>query len=213
MCVMLVACCRVPQAPSVKQLSARLKAIRQERQAQAERARREEIAREKRYQRERAEREKREKKEREERQKRYQREAKEREKRYKKERQERERRVAEHLKEFGIEGPFPSRIMNPKKANLKKGKRYSVWTEQGYHPDGWHSYQAPNREFDSSFSSLKDANARARYVFFYKNCWGIGVDEMFESEGEVEEPITKMNHVSLSLCPNGDSGFWNVKVE
>ncbi|KAI9353655.1 hypothetical protein BDR26DRAFT_848971 [Obelidium mucronatum] len=98
----------------------------------------------------------------------------------------------------------------PKGANKDKNKllKYVVWSSDGYDNDGWHSYNgAPDKEFDSSFSSKADANARVNYLFYVKNCWGLGVDEMMTGE-EIDEKETA-GLLRLEVCPP-DSTRWTV---
>ena len=127
--------------------------------------------------------------------------------------------LLQKLKELGIARPFPARITQPKKSNLKRGNGYQIWTEQGYTPDRWHRHDETDREFDSSFSSLKDANTRARYVFYFLNPWGIEVEEMLETgDGDQDDVCETMggkksNQIRLSYSPSPASGYWNVDVE
>lgn len=65
----------------------------------------------------------------------------------------------------------PDRIARPSRS--RSGK-FFVWSSEGYDNDGWHSYNGPPRkEFDSSWRTIEEANARVEYLFFIKNPWVI----------------------------------------
>ncbi|KAJ3288418.1 hypothetical protein HDU79_004851 [Rhizoclosmatium sp. JEL0117] len=101
-------------------------------------------------------------------------------------------------------------IKKPSGVNKDKNKmlKYVVWKSDGYDNDGWHSYDGPpEKEFDSSYASKVDANARVKYLFYTKNVWGLGVDEMLERDEIIETENDALLH--LETCP-ADSSRWTV---
>ena len=93
--------------------------------------------------------------------------------------------------------------------NAEKFLDYVVWKSSGYDNDGWHSYEGPPaKEFDSSFSTKKDANARVEYVFYVQNEWGLDVEEMLEDRMEIDN-TTSDDLLHLEICPP-DSERWTV---
>ena len=62
---------------------------------------------------------------------------------------------------------------------------FVVWCSDGYGNDGWHSYNPPpDQHFETIWKTAKEANDRARYLFFWKNSYGIGPDEVHNDDGE-----------------------------
>ena len=109
----------------------------------------------------------------------------------------------------------PSNIQNPKGKHTNQNKllAYVVWKSTGYDNDGWHNYEGPpSKEFDSSFSKEKDANARVEYLFFVDNPWGVSWEELLENnEEDIDiEPVTS-GLLSLEVCPP-DSERWTVSA-
>ncbi|KAJ1472681.1 hypothetical protein T484DRAFT_1914295 [Baffinella frigidus] len=102
-------------------------------------------------------------------------------------------------------GKFAPHVRDLAAASTQRSSEgYTVWQSDGYRSDGWHSYAgAPRKEFDSCFKTAKDANARAKYLFFVKNTWGLSVEEMLAmyegsdffrrhgTSGEIRESYTK----------------------
>jgi len=75
--------------------------------------------------------------------------------------------------------------INKNKNNLLD---YVVWSSCGYDYDGWHSYEGPpSKEFDSSYSTKKEANNRAVYLFYKKNPWGWDVLQILDEDNEVSD--------------------------
>mmetsp|Transcript_31918 Transcript_31918/g.77367 ORF Transcript_31918/g.77367 Transcript_31918/m.77367 type:complete len:125 (-) Transcript_31918:1287-1661(-) len=101
---------------------------------------------------------------------------------------------------------FPTSIIRkPTKQNLSENKklRYTVWTYScGYDNDGWHSSgDPPDMVFNSSFTSLEQANTkRAEFVFYCDNPWGLaGLEEI----GPVEtDDTTSTGFRFLECCPD-----------
>lgn len=92
-----------------------------------------------------------------------------------------------------------------------KMKKFTVWCSDGYDPDGWHSYQGdPRKDFDSTWDKMEDANARAEYLFFWKNSYGIGPKEVKDDDGE-PTPETKHGLNTWTVCP-ADNTRWTVGV-
>lgn len=83
-----------------------------------------------------------------------------------------------------VGNPVPSRVKQvPPKFKRRSKSGFTVWSSFGYGNDGWHSYAGPPpKEFDSCFPSIKEAHARARYLFYVKNPWGLGVEELIREE-------------------------------
>jgi hypothetical protein len=85
-----------------------------------------------------------------------------------------------------------------------------VWTSFGYDYDGWHSYAGLSEKiFNSSFSSIEEANQRAEYVFYYENPWGL--------HDEYDFPYPEMDTVTpdgfrLLKTFAGDSERWTVSA-
>jgi hypothetical protein len=110
------------------------------------------------------------------------------------------------------ETSFSSAIRKPATKHLDEGKRleYIVWTSFGYDYDGWHSYAGLSEHiFNSSFSSIEEANQRAEYVFYYENPWGL--------HDEYDFPYPEMDTVTpdgfrLLKTFAGDSERWTVSA-
>jgi hypothetical protein len=152
-----------------------------------------------------------------------QRRAEELRKRHDAEEKERQRQEEEEERDQMIKWDatkqFKKTIIKPpaknKDPNGNKKKGYTVWCSDGYGNDGWHSYNSPpNKEFDSTWKTKADANARARYLFYWKNVWGLSPNELAESGegGPVEETATNQHGlVEFSVEPP-DSSHWTVSV-
>lgn len=109
-----------------------------------------------------------------------------------------------------VEGA-PKTVSEPPPASRNKDSvlAFIVRHSEGYEPDGWHSYMGPaEKRFDTSFASKEQANKRAMYLFYKKNTWGLGVDEMMENDIETSY-AGGMVHLT---CSPPDSGFWTVDV-
>uniref|UniRef100_A0A0G4GW79 Uncharacterized protein n=1 Tax=Chromera velia CCMP2878 TaxID=1169474 RepID=A0A0G4GW79_9ALVE len=95
--------------------------------------------------------------------------------------------------------------------------KFTVWSSDGYDrdPSGFHRYGgAPEREFDSSWDSVEEANKRVEFVFWHKNPWGLSVEEMKENAQDGYEGLKKTRHqrtglVVMDICPP-DSSRWRV---
>ena len=111
---------------------------------------------------------------------------------------------------------FPEKIRKPKGANRDQAKLqdYVVWKSFGYDDDGWHTYQgSPEKEFDSSYATKKEANERVEYLFYVKNEWGLGADEILEmmEEEDIDRDVGPDGLLHLEVCPP-DSDRWTVKA-
>ncbi|KAJ1557511.1 hypothetical protein HK405_015845 [Cladochytrium tenue] len=76
-------------------------------------------------------------------------------------------------------------IKNPPAANRNPQKllAYVVWSSNGYDSDKFHGYnEPPEKEFDSTYASKEDANARATFLFYQKNIWGLSPQEMLDED-------------------------------
>jgi len=147
--------------------------------------------------------------------KRAQREQKEREEREKKRREQEEREEREIEAKLGKFQPQHKKIPEKNRKPLKKG--FIV-----YHTEGDH-YHKGDLEFDSSWATVADANARAKFLFYHKNCWGLSVREMLgEQEGRFrgfgyynshEPPQVEMKSGMVQLySQGGESDYWKVAV-
>ena len=110
---------------------------------------------------------------------------------------------------------FDSHITNlsPQNKNTSSPLEFVVWTSLGYGNDGWHTYYGPpTREFDSSFSTVQEANRRARYKFFVDNPWGLSCREMKETLDNGEEYVNENTLcIKFKVHPD-DSEIYTVAV-
>lgn len=105
---------------------------------------------------------------------------------------------------------FADVVKNPKPENLDRENRlkYTVWKSCGYDNDRWHSYDGPpEKKIDSSFDSLNEANQRVKYVFYFKNEWGIEKEEM-----HAESNFLNKDGMRFMQCRPDDSERWTVSV-
>jgi hypothetical protein len=105
---------------------------------------------------------------------------------------------------------FSPSVKNPttKQKDETKKLEYTVWTSCGYENDGWHSYQGPpDKEFNSSFATLKEANSRVEYVFYYDNPWGQEKEEMHADNDDIDN-----KGIRYMECHPDDSERWTVSV-
>ena len=108
---------------------------------------------------------------------------------------------------------FKNCIIQPalknKKPDGNKLKGYTVSCAEGYHNTRFHTGNGPPvNEFDTTWSKVEDANARARYLFFWKNCWGMDPQELDNEEIEV----TERDGLKTYHAEPDDSGYWTVSV-
>mmetsp|Transcript_11451 Transcript_11451/g.14147 ORF Transcript_11451/g.14147 Transcript_11451/m.14147 type:complete len:374 (-) Transcript_11451:73-1194(-) len=91
-------------------------------------------------------------------------------------------RAAEEARIQKEKAKYPPQVQNPEARHKNKNKmlKFVIAETEGYYPDAFHSYQSPSITFDSSYSSLQDANLRAEYKYLYENQWGLSRDEMVE---------------------------------
>jgi hypothetical protein len=68
----------------------------------------------------------------------------------------------------------------PRNRDKKTMLNFVVWSSIGYEEDdGSQSYFGPpQKEFDSSYPTQADANARVKYLFYLENMWGSPIEEM-----------------------------------
>ena len=131
-------------------------------------------------------------------------------------REEEEKEEKERQKKWLPENNFKPHIYMLSKKNLDPGgngsKGWTVWCSDGYGNDGWHSYQGPpTKHFDSTFATKEDANARAKYLFYWKNSYGYGVEEMHDHCWEGNKRETGEGLVEYTVHPD-DSTIWTVAV-
>ena len=116
--------------------------------------------------------------------------------------------------EYDANRQFKKSIIRPpaknKTINGNKMKGFTVWCSTGYGNDRWHAYNGPPpQEFDSTWKTAEDANARARYLFSWKNIWEMYPDELLET-GECDEFDT--NGLWTYTTEPPDSERWTVGV-
>ena len=77
-------------------------------------------------------------------------------------------RITELERESGARDP-------PRANRTRSGKGFTVWRAHGFENNGWHRGNPPiDKEFDTSYATVAEANARARFVFYCDNPWGLG---------------------------------------
>ena len=109
---------------------------------------------------------------------------------------------------------FKADIIKPpaKNKQLSSKLKYTVWCSDGYDKDGWHSYEGePNKEFDTSWMTKEEANARAEYLFFWKNPWGLDPTEVSDDDGGENSPTVRDGMNKWEVAPP-DSSRWTVGV-
>ena len=101
---------------------------------------------------------------------------------------------------------FPRSIREPpaKHRNANKKLKYTVYTLNEYCYDNF-----TEKEFDSSYSSLEEANQRVEYIFYYENVWGLGIDEI---HAEYDEINSSYGTRLMSVLPDGYKSSWTVSV-
>jgi hypothetical protein len=127
--------------------------------------------------------------------------------------EEAERRQQEEERRWNAQERFQQKILRPpaKQLDPNSSLKYTVWCSDGYDADGWHSYAGePDKEFDSTWNTKKEANDRAEYLFFWKNSWGLDPNEVDDDEGD-PKPTTRDGMMSWSVSPP-DSTRWSVGV-
>jgi len=120
-----------------------------------------------------------------------------------------------HRKKWDPKTHFAENIISPSDKNKdpdgNKSKGFTVWCSDGYGNDGWHSYEgSPTKEFDTTYATKKEANERARYLFQWKNPWGLGAEEFEQHAYEIDKS-TKEGMVTYVVTPD-DSTTWSVGV-
>jgi len=109
---------------------------------------------------------------------------------------------------------FPQKIRSlaAKNKNSNSPLKFTVWCSDGYDYDGWHSYAGPpEKEFDSSWATKKEANQRAEYLFFWKNPWGIEPTEISDDYQGEPKAESKDGMDKWTVSP-ADSSRWTVGV-
>lgn len=129
---------------------------------------------------------------------------------------ERERRALKEHKEHEArlrapynKAQFSVEVMNTSAAarNAVRTRTFIVWKSESYPPDGWHSYDGlAEKEFVSSWATKKQANSRARYLFFWDNTRRVEPDELDEVSARETDGFAR-----FSVCPP-DSEEWKVSV-
>ena len=131
-----------------------------------------------------------------------------------KERQEQKKREEKARKDLISKLEKTSKkIKHPtgKYANGSKLLSYVVWKSSGYDNDGWHGYEGPpDKEFDSTWPTIKEANSRAEYLFYVDNPWGISEEEIMADD--VDQSGGGDELIELVVCP-ADSERWTVSAD
>jgi hypothetical protein len=68
---------------------------------------------------------------------------------------------------------------------------------------------SPEKEFNSSYNTIEEANERAEYVFYHENPWGLEEDEF--PYVETDFVSSKSGFRRLQCCPD-DSERWTVSI-
>lgn len=88
------------------------------------------------------------------------------------------------------------------------GFGFTVWCGNGYYNDSFHRNNGPiEKEFDTEWVTREEANERARYLFYWRNPWGVEASELCEPE-EKENSSGCMKFEERA----GDSESWMVGV-
>lgn len=114
-------------------------------------------------------------------------------------------------KEPRKENQFSNSVRNPptKHTDEQNKLKYVVWQSCGYGDDGWHSFGGPpEKTFNSSYATLKEANERVEYAFYYQNPWGLQGDELPHAE---TDKVSDQGFRFLECTPD-DSECWTVSV-
>jgi len=100
---------------------------------------------------------------------------------------------------------FSKRIRNPiqKCKNAGKKLKYTIWTSNEYYKDDHH-----DKLFNSSYDTLKEANERVEFVFYFENPWERDLYEMHVNEDFVDK---KQGHRYMECSLDGGSA-WKVSV-
>ena len=121
-------------------------------------------------------------------------------------------------KEDAIVGRVRSHVRNPSAQHrTRSGTGFTIWRAHGFVDDGWHPGNPPiEKEFDTSYPTADEANARARFVFYRENPWGLSVAEIQDS-GPAWVPgpgvsEKKKRGLSTLHCAPEASGEWTVGV-
>jgi hypothetical protein len=121
----------------------------------------------------------------------------------KRKREEEERAEAEHLsydqKQFTKDAKDPPTINKTFDSQLG----FTVWCSAG-------EYYDPQKEFDSTWTTMAGANLRAKYLFYWKNCYGLPPDELMDMAA-VEKKLSRQGLLTLMVHPD-DSQEWTVGV-
>jgi hypothetical protein len=119
----------------------------------------------------------------------------------------------EHLNQWDANKQFKkssiSLLPMNKKPDGNAMQGFTVWCSCTWDS---YSYEDPTKEFDSTWKTAEDANARARYLFIWKNCWGHGPDELIEQA--CQEPHTEEEKEGLKTfsIDHQKCGTWTVSV-
>lgn len=119
-----------------------------------------------------------------------------------------EKELREHKLQWNADEQFPMGIINPTSMNKKPGgskmKGYTVWCSCG---DRY--FMPHDKEFDTTWKSIADANSRARYLFYWKNCYGIDAEDVECDEFQEGETLDGLKNYTVSPA---DSQIWSVGV-
>eukprot|EP00977_Amphora_coffeiformis_P006016 scaffold1291_cov136-Amphora_coffeaeformis.AAC.5 len=94
-------------------------------------------------------------------------------------------------------------------------KGYTVWCSHGDIRDGAIEMDFV-KEFDTTWTTKEDANQRARYLFYWKNFWGLKPDELAGSGYTTDQEETEIDGLKSfwidSEPDEGKNSFWIVSV-
>lgn len=118
----------------------------------------------------------------------------------------RKREMEENELKWNASKQFQSAIVEPldarKSPSRSNVKGFTVWCSESNSNSRYHD-ESETMEFDTTWSSIEDANDRARYLFYWRNCWSVD-PELVDGQGRVDESITEglvtfeMEHCDVS---------------
>jgi hypothetical protein len=88
---------------------------------------------------------------------------------------------------------------------------YTVWQSCGYIEDNFHTYYGePDKDFNSSYATLEEANERAEFVFYYQAHLALGGDADELPYAETDEVTS--HGFRLLECVSDGGERWTVSV-
>jgi hypothetical protein len=107
---------------------------------------------------------------------------------------------------------FPAHIKTLSAENKIRGTNtgFTVWKQNNYLKNGFHSASHHAAEFDSVFASMDDANQRAKYAFYVLNPWGIDLDDLLG--GKKAKASKKGGLLTMGAKVSGGKEKWEAGV-